>query len=676
MIGSVAYAETSSNLIGGSWNNVATGTHPNDCCTGGPAPLYDPATNTIHFSYGLTAVHQVIGINTALQGSGIQINGWNWGYDLRNMNGSGGQSGTDTISVTSFITNNLGYIVQQSDQYYSTQFDWTRFSGTEILNTPITLANNVNLGIQFVSRDAGFWAGYYGPQVRNVNLTANYSVDPCAANPLYSVDCAGYNNVLNSGNLIPSFGTAYAINQALAYGNSGVRVHGYEYGFDYEIGPDWCSGFNFYTNSCTYSQSSVTGTSTISNSNGQIVESDSQTFSGQTSLSTFDRQIVFSASRAIETLGSYSLSTSATGIAWIGNERMSINFTPDICQSDPLVNPSCPGYAEAYFNLQCSINTLYNPSCPGYAVAYFNFQCSANPLYATQCPGYEQAYFTQQCTLDALYNTSCPGYAEAYFDQQCTLDGLYDKTCPNYGEAYALKYVLNTNSSSTTSTSSTSKTEVTPSVSSDGTIKTEVSKTGDSTVDSVISSNTTSTTSPTATVQLAPSPSSSTTTTVEAKTETKSETKTESKTETASEGSTNDTETSASTTETSTTTAQTDNKTESKDKPKTARQELAEKRKEAAKQAAIKAGKEAAENMGNVTSIESQIAVQNVVLAAMSYVPGFNAYNIIIPDGVGYKPFEIYKQQRTVDNARLVRGLTGASDVLHEQMVASQYPGN
>jgi len=196
MIGSVYAESTTSNLIGGTWNNVVTGTHPNNCCTGGPSPLYDPATNTIHFSYGLTAVHQVIAINQALSGSGIQINGWNWGYDLRNMNGTGGgQNGTDTINVTSFMTNSSGYIIQQSDQYFNTQFDWIRFTGTEVLYTPLSLQNSGSLGIQFVASDGGFWAGYYGPQVRNVSLSANYTavpIDPCVTDPLSSPSCPGY----------------------------------------------------------------------------------------------------------------------------------------------------------------------------------------------------------------------------------------------------------------------------------------------------------------------------------------------------------------------------------------------------------------------------------------------------------------------------------------------------
>jgi hypothetical protein len=44
-----------------------------------------------------------------------------------------------------------------------------------------------------------------------------------------------------------------------------------------------------------------------------------------------------------------------------------------------------------------------------------------------------------------------------------------------------------------------------------------------------------------------------------------------------------------------------------------------------------------------------------------------------MPDGSFYAPREIYKGQRNVDNQRLLRGLTGGSDSLHEQMVNQQY---
>jgi hypothetical protein len=45
----------------------------------------------------------------------------------------------------------------------------------------------------------------------------------------------------------------------------------------------------------------------------------------------------------------------------------------------------------------------------------------------------------------------------------------------------------------------------------------------------------------------------------------------------------------------------------------------------------------------------------------------------MIPDVAFYAPKEIYKNQKTVDNARTLRGLQGGSDRLHQEMVNQQY---
>ena len=64
-----------------------------------------------------------------------------------------------------------------------------------------------------------------------------------------------------------------------------------------------------------------------------------------------------------------------------------------------------------------------------------------------------------------------------------------------------------------------------------------------------------------------------------------------------------------------------------------------------------------------------------VDVAAMAQIPkGYEAYSLVIlRDAPFYKPEAIYKDQRTVDNARVFRGLTGGSDAKHQQMVDSQY---
>ena len=64
-----------------------------------------------------------------------------------------------------------------------------------------------------------------------------------------------------------------------------------------------------------------------------------------------------------------------------------------------------------------------------------------------------------------------------------------------------------------------------------------------------------------------------------------------------------------------------------------------------------------------------------VDIASMAMVPkGYETYSIVtLRDVPFYKPEAIYKDNKTVDNARVLRGLTGGSDAKHREMVNQQY---
>jgi len=67
-------------------------------------------------------------------------------------------------------------------------------------------------------------------------------------------------------------------------------------------------------------------------------------------------------------------------------------------------------------------------------------------------------------------------------------------------------------------------------------------------------------------------------------------------------------------------------------------------------------------------------AANGVDIAQMAVQPmGYQAYSVAMPDTQFYAPREIYRNQRTVDNARAQRLLQGASDRLHQTMVDQQY---
>jgi hypothetical protein len=711
----------------GSWNNVVTGTHPgaNECCWGGPQPLYDPATNTIHFSYTLTAVHRVIAINQALSGSGVQINGYNWGYDLRNMNGVRGlQSGTDSIVATTFMTNRFNQFLVQDDRHYNTQFDWTRFSGTVGLPTSVSLADAGYLGIQFVANDSGSWGGYYGPQVRDVEMTVNYTTaqpDPCVVNPQSSPSCPGYTII--SDNLVPapnhwttagqSINQTYAINQALSAVGAGVVIHGFNYGYQYNLGSSYsqCTAFN-QDGSCSWTMSfnpRVDVNFKIRSSTNSLLYDTTHIETGNnTGNRSRDYQYRFANPRSITDLSTIGYSATTAGNSTIFGMYSQAAYTIDECVANPLSSTTCSGYAQAYldqqcsanalystqctgyaqayfdqqcsnnalyssqcagyaqayFNQQCTANSLYSTACPGYATAYYNYQCSANPLYHTGCAGYAQAYFDQQCSLNTLYNSQCPGYADAYYVQQCTVSPLYDSGCTGYAQAYfdqqcSLDPLYNSQCTGYREAYALKyiviekpKAEETVLVAAAAAPPPAAEPPPPAAPASVATASPAE--SATAPVQLVP-PSAPVAAAAPA--ESKKETKTADAT--------------------SSTSSSTASGGGSKEQPKTTRQALAERRMEAAREKAAAAAKQnpaaMSAQMDTAGSMEQQVELQSVVLGAMGFVAGFDTYSrSTIPDAVGYKPFDIYPGQRNIDSPA-ARLLMVRSDRIHQDMVDSQY---
>jgi hypothetical protein len=111
------------------------------------------------------------------------------------------------------------------------------------------------------------------------------------------------------------------------------------------------------------------------------------------------------------------------------------------------------------------------------------------------------------------------------------------------------------------------------------------------------------------------------------------------------------------------------------DQPKSNREALQERRREAAQKEAVAKGKDLANEMGKASNMEAQKAIQNVVIAAMGFTPGFDTYNrSMIPDAnIFYKPYQVYGGQVNVDNRNISRRLMGGSDAKHQDMVDAQF---
>jgi len=673
---------TSENILTpsvGAWSGSVAG-QAGGFSGGGSGPAYNAATNTLIFGYTTGTATQRINAEAFatqhaldLSNSGIKINGYNYSWMINN---SGENSGTLTGKVEMLRGGNP--LQSYTYNYNAPTQGFETKTGTQTFNNPQDLLAADQITLSFTGKDARFWAGYYGPQVRQPSLTLNYTTDPCVSNPAYSPSCAGYNNILTSQRM---YAESYAINQALDLVGAGLKIHGLNYGYDYVLGGTWCSvaGTNpDGTLGCSqWEPSSIAVGVAVTKNNGSVLYSNSHYHEEQNSSGSIRNSHVFNNSLLLGDMGGFAMVDNVYGTGAVFNKFSSWQYTPDACVVNPLSSTTCSGYQAAYQAQMCAANPTYNSACPGYAEAMFAQQCTATPLSNPSCPGYAAAYLTYQCSVNPLYNTTCAGYEQANLNAQCILDSLYSNKCEGYATAYAIKYLV-PNIDSTAVNSSLSNTAatkandpsntkvavntVTTSVNNDGSISTGISATGDTNVDKVITAkSSTSNNSPAAAVQLAPPPPPPQ---QMAQNEPKGGNKQEDKKDDSPKGSGGNN----SPQNTNTTQA-------SSDKPAapTARQELQARREAAARAKAVEDGKNLAGNMGKVADMEQQKQIQNVVIAAMGFTPGFDAYGkTIVPDAAGYKPFTVYNNQRTIDNRSTLR-MFGGSDRLHNEMVESQY---
>jgi len=481
----------------------------------------------------------------------------------------------------------------------------------------------------------------------------------------------GYNSTTNTiyfGYTQSAAAYTYAFNEALR--NSGMTILGYNYSWSY-LNQGQSSG-------------NLSAAVNFAGTNGTSLHYKSWTLGPTTDWTTVTGTETFANNgMAVSSIANFSLTFNGKDSRfWAGyygpqvkDPSLSLNYTFDQCSSNPLSSPTCPGYAAAYQTQQCTANPLYNTSCPGYAAAYQIQQCTINPISDPSCPGYATAYLNYQCSVNPLYSTTCPGYAQAYLDSECIKDSLFSKDCRGYATAYAIKYlvtgidstVVNQSLSNTAATKANDPTTtkvpvntVTTTVNIDGSVSTGVSTTGDTNVDKAITSKASTTNTAPAAVQLAPpapAPQQQM-----AQGSNKQEDKKDDAPKSSGSGSSPQ----------NTNTAQAPS-----DKPAapTARQEIQAKREAAAKAEAVEKGKNLANEMGKASDMEAQKAVQNVVIQAMGFTPGFDAYSRqMIVQQQFYPVVSVYNNQKNIDNRYTAR-MFGGTDKLHNEMVEKQYEG-
>ena len=320
------------------------------------------------FSWQAGTVSQSIAVNQALTGTGIVVNGLQYGWRYANWckNQIGGEQScldsngiVDQLSANVSLTNSAGTnVYSQSFNYNTWLYAWQQENQNVTFATPYSLTGLNNLTISFSGVDSGGWAGFYGPVVTDVYAKLKYSVDPCASNPAYSSTCAGFGNILNTNNLLDStkgglsLDQAFAINTALQSAGVGATVHGFNYGFNWRVGQGFsgCTAWN-QDGSCSWTMNIpayANATFSLTNSSNQTIHSKSYSFTGDGTSGSVSDKYLLSSSMNQSLLGTGRIVGSASGTnSSIEGAWATMIYTADPCIANPLFSSNCKGYAFA-----------------------------------------------------------------------------------------------------------------------------------------------------------------------------------------------------------------------------------------------------------------------------------------------------------------------------------------
>lgn len=176
--------------VAGTWNNTIPGSAGGT--SGGTIPAFNSSTNTIIFGYTQQTVSYNYAFSQALQNAGLAIGGYGYSWKINNADlNTGTLSGRFTLKAlngTALQTYNYTY----NDRTTGDSENFQTFSGTQWFPQNYSSSQISAFTMEWTGKDDRFWAGFYGPRVREPSIQLKYLVDACAANPLSSPNCPGY----------------------------------------------------------------------------------------------------------------------------------------------------------------------------------------------------------------------------------------------------------------------------------------------------------------------------------------------------------------------------------------------------------------------------------------------------------------------------------------------------
>jgi len=189
--------------------------------------LYESDSNTIMFKHEKLTIRQQIGLNTALEnsGSGLSVGGYSYEWTHRLLTNDNNPLGGEELEFEVSIEDKDGNIGERYTYDYGYTSDeksvdvWKTSKGTQYFQRQYETPQSLNLSITGKDGNNPVWNGYYGPEVKDVELRALYTFNVCetaagdanpecrtqaekdfdrncAANPLFDSACPGYQQAL------------------------------------------------------------------------------------------------------------------------------------------------------------------------------------------------------------------------------------------------------------------------------------------------------------------------------------------------------------------------------------------------------------------------------------------------------------------------------------------------
>lgn len=176
---------------GRTWN----GTEGGQCANSG----LDKGTFT--FGYGQTVLAQTQdAINDALKIAGISVVGYRWQWKVKNADTNyqetNGERGQDPLYIRVIVKDNDGNVLDEREWDYSYDInDWQQKYGMHWYDPFISGEDIDTITTQIEAYDAGYWAGWYGPEVGDVGIYSIFvyeAPDPCEEVPVVDPTCPGF----------------------------------------------------------------------------------------------------------------------------------------------------------------------------------------------------------------------------------------------------------------------------------------------------------------------------------------------------------------------------------------------------------------------------------------------------------------------------------------------------